>query len=848
MAYGTGLDRANRSKVQYGSGAPSSSTRGNLYIDNTNGTLYFKYGSTWQDISATGSYYLQIDGETTQYTNYCLLYEGSGISLVEGANGIEIVNTGVLTQYELEAHADTHENGGSDEINVVGLSGILADNQHAGWLHNISIASTTPTNGQVLRYNSSLTRWEPGAGSSYDDSNVFYHDGSRTATGDFDLGEFDIEGVSEIRAETSSETLTIVGGSSTTDQGIIVLSESGVALYSSQDSGSTNYGIKIDLHGISNFSDIYYGTSTWTSPMPFSASQTEWDSARTILGDTNGSLLGLILTASGASPVLTESYIGYGSDTNTLTGSDTLTYDSTNRWVLIGAGTPTSFATEEDYDSLYIDGQLEVNESSLFNNIASHNSSLWMNGNSQINLGSGTSTAGRIYYSSTQTVPSLMLLSDTTSKNIILSSVGNEGNFNHSAQTNPTLWIHSASTPVAQYLKLLHNQTDAEIKSGRGSIVLKDEHMDTSDWNSSTGLSIASSSSEWSDAYSLLGDTEGSLLALILAASTGGTSLDDAYDFTGSGAGKSITADAGAVSIVTGGSNSCLALTNLSSGFSTEMCNIYNSSTDTDSNAIYFDGDRGSADTYGHKLWTEDSISIGREGGSGDAAVSYNYCRLSRALIVAESTAQISSRLHVYGSGYTSGIVAYTTGPGTTWGNATYTSARLDLYADTSINFDSPYINIDATDTVAIEGTSAISLDSVFISCEETPIINLLNATYGNTPQTITYSSSISVDWEHDVPLQICTMTGNISSVTFSNAPYGIGGGFQIVFIASGGSRTISSGAFPGSITWMGNYDLSSESVTIPSGSRAVASFMYLGSTYNYVATFIGEKDDIPVV
>lgn len=42
------LDRANTSKVAYGTGAPTGSTRGNIYLDQTNGLLYVKAsGGSW---------------------------------------------------------------------------------------------------------------------------------------------------------------------------------------------------------------------------------------------------------------------------------------------------------------------------------------------------------------------------------------------------------------------------------------------------------------------------------------------------------------------------------------------------------------------------------------------------------------------------------------------------------------------------------------------------------------------------------------------------------------------------------------------------------------------------------
>lgn len=53
------------------------------------------------------------------------------------------------------AHAASHENAGTDEINVAGLSGVLADAQVADKLKTsgtaVSLSSTPPTAGQVLQ-------------------------------------------------------------------------------------------------------------------------------------------------------------------------------------------------------------------------------------------------------------------------------------------------------------------------------------------------------------------------------------------------------------------------------------------------------------------------------------------------------------------------------------------------------------------------------------------------------------------------------------------------------------------------------------------------------------------------
>jgi len=59
------------------------------------------------------------------------------------------------------AHATTHENGGSDEIDVGGLSGVLADKQDADKIQGRDVQDATPNDGDVLVWDDGLSRWQP---------------------------------------------------------------------------------------------------------------------------------------------------------------------------------------------------------------------------------------------------------------------------------------------------------------------------------------------------------------------------------------------------------------------------------------------------------------------------------------------------------------------------------------------------------------------------------------------------------------------------------------------------------------------------------------------------------------
>lgn len=57
-------------------------------------------------------------------------------------------------------HASTHEDGGSDEISVAGLSGVLADKQDADKIQGRDVNSGAPTDKQILQWNNTASEWE----------------------------------------------------------------------------------------------------------------------------------------------------------------------------------------------------------------------------------------------------------------------------------------------------------------------------------------------------------------------------------------------------------------------------------------------------------------------------------------------------------------------------------------------------------------------------------------------------------------------------------------------------------------------------------------------------------------
>jgi hypothetical protein len=60
-------------------------------------------------------------------------------------------------------HHENHENGGMDEISVAGLSGVLVDKQDADKLQGRSLASTAPSDTQVIKWDNVGSTWKPAA-------------------------------------------------------------------------------------------------------------------------------------------------------------------------------------------------------------------------------------------------------------------------------------------------------------------------------------------------------------------------------------------------------------------------------------------------------------------------------------------------------------------------------------------------------------------------------------------------------------------------------------------------------------------------------------------------------------
>lgn len=150
-------------------------------------------------------------------------------------------------------------------------------------------------------------------------------------------------------------------------------------------------------------------------------------------------------------------------------------------------------------------------------------------------------------------------------------------------------------------------------------------------------MPFSDSATEWDDIRTLLGGSDGSLLAAILAAVSSGSggTLDDAYDFGGPGSGGSITVDSGSVvfTVPGSGTSSALSLTNQNSANTSEVISVYNDASLSTGYTMYLQGNAGGGGTdyleFGHLIWSPGSVTIGHGTGSGDTIrrsyTSYHY-------------------------------------------------------------------------------------------------------------------------------------------------------------------------------------------------------------------------------
>jgi len=138
-------------------------------------------------------------------------------------------------------------------------------------------------------------------------------------------------------------------------------------------------------------------------------------------------------------------------------------------YTIIGDAGVTSHAFNTN-DDLLVSGRLEVNGVAYFDTSVVFSAGI---SSGFIIYGVGAIIYGTGNGNQTDT---LLLTGGNTDRTFIFTTYANRNkDFDHTAQTNPTLFIHSATDPDTantQWLSLTHDQTDSVLTSGAGDIKL----------------------------------------------------------------------------------------------------------------------------------------------------------------------------------------------------------------------------------------------------------------------------------------------------------------------------------------------------------------------------------------
>jgi hypothetical protein len=123
-------------------------------------------------------------------------------------------------------------------------------------------------------------------------------------------------------------------------------------------------------------------------------------------------------------------------------------------------------------DDLFVSGELEVD------------GAVWIDGGivnsgyhkleDNISVRFGSSNDSTLQYSTVQTADAVLWGLSSDSNSILFVEDGDSGyDFAHSAQTNPTVFVHSANQSTTEWLSAAHNQTNGVIDCGTGVVLVK---------------------------------------------------------------------------------------------------------------------------------------------------------------------------------------------------------------------------------------------------------------------------------------------------------------------------------------------------------------------------------------
>jgi hypothetical protein len=379
------------------------------------------------------------------------------------------------------------------------------------------------------------------------------------------------------------------------------------------------------------------------------------------------------------------------------------------------------------------------------------------------------------------------------------------------AWTDTQLWVHGA------YMGVL-SQGDGVFIDGKLGVTagFTDEHVVSSNWPTASGIEIFSSPAQWSEAYAALGDSVGSVWDLINAAA-GGNTLEEAYNQGGAGAGRSITIASlvgvsGAVSLFCPSDvdETCLAITNQNSGASSNLVSIYNQST---GNAIDINGPTG----------TDDFSGFGH-------------------LIHNTGAATYESSLGAYGNAYLN-----------FWADETgeYTNATLIAQDDTETEY--ARLVLSSENGAELRGSVGAGV-GLYCSTQKIELLGdgdiYCTGRFRGASQYLGWSASyimglssgvLDADFTTVTQTRYCNADENITEVAVVD-PVGVGV-FRIRIKADGGTRSVGNftSATSTPFTFVGNYNLNDEPLSILNGQVMLIEMVFHGATIGWDVKVVTE-------
>jgi hypothetical protein len=616
----------------------------------------------------------------------------------------------------------------------------------------------------------------------------------------------------------------------------------------------------VSLYGATNvqFSNDALWDSTWISSWKLSRTGENGIADFTALETAAGGELSIVemflalYGGIGGQSTIEEGAVGYGDESNLLTGDATdLAWDTSVKQLKVGPGPSPTWLGEAS--GIMLTGHLEMSGSGYVGG------EIYFGLDDEIEE---NTPFARVGYKTWATSQALELATDNTNKNVIIHSVLNNIDFGHAAQDDPTLWIESeAATDKSIYFR--HNKTNALMGSTFGGIQLQDTYYlgPSGTGGYANPILIAHAAQDYKDLHD---DWSGdySILELLhkLKTAGGGGGLDYCYDFGGSGAGKAITTDSGAVALTTpsGVDGTAFVAGILNAAQTSEVMQIYNQST-AGAPSIFMQGNAGGS-VWGQQIKADDrmSLRISEVGYDDETLTAFAMLDFDGT----EDSSYSSSMLKAYCSaeGYHPSFVKCSA-----YYNDIMSGSQLsridggaDQIALTSYGpFDIMCENAlwittndgtSAGTTIDIEAYGLLTLESAsgnvkldpygYVDASSKTIRNVQNLSFGSacTDKGAISGGTLTIDWTADKPIIKCTASADITTLSMT-APNGC----QSMVIRIAATTTgidIGGGSFNSDITWLNEIALSTAQ-GLTNGKIMEIRLVYYDSTAKYTGSVI---------